>query len=109
MTDRNHNHFPEVTKMVEYIDKQAAIRALVIDYAYSAADILKKIPASNVLPVVYGEWKEYDGDDSGFHYCSVCKGQAFNYDESGETIEVLSNFCPNCGADMRGEKERNNG
>lgn len=47
-----------------------------------------------------GEWKEYDGADRGFHYCSRCDGQAFNYDD-GHCIEILSNFCPNCGADMR--------
>lgn len=56
-----------------------------------------------------GHWKRdntYHGDDtSGFlapnWRCSECGGQAiinswFMYD--------LTNFCPNCGADMRGEE-----
>lgn len=44
------------------------------------------------------EWKEYAGADAGFHYCSKCKKQAFNYGENEEIIEVLSDFCPLCGS-----------
>lgn len=46
------------------------------------------------------EWKEYTGADAGFHYCSKCGQQAFNYEDSGEIIEVLSDFCPSCGKAM---------
>ena len=35
--------------------------------------------------------------------CSECKGQAFNYEENREVIEVLSKWCPNCGALMDGK------
>lgn len=43
------------------------------------------------------EWKEYTGADAGFHYCSRCDQQAFNYEDGGEVVEVLSDFCPSCG------------
>lgn len=43
------------------------------------------------------EWKEYSGADAGFHYCSRCDQQAFNYEDGGEVVEVLSDFCPSCG------------
>lgn len=43
------------------------------------------------------EWKEYTGADAGFHYCSKCGQQAFNYEDGGEVVEVLSDFCPSCG------------
>lgn len=43
------------------------------------------------------EWKEYTGADAGFHYCSKCGQQAFNYDDGGEVLEVLPDFCPSCG------------
>lgn len=46
------------------------------------------------------EWKEYDGEDKGFHYCSACKQQAFNFEEGREIVEVLSDFCPSCGRGM---------
>lgn len=49
------------------------------------------------------EWKEYTGADAGLHYCSKCKQQAFNYDDSGDVVEVLSNFCPSCGRAMTPE------
>ena len=61
-----------------------------------------------------GEWVEvscfdaFGGDESvwmvhgnpaAFHYCSECKEQA-RIDEFGE--EILSNYCPDCGAYMKG-------
>lgn len=52
------------------------------------------------------EWKEYTGADAGFHYCSNCGQQAFNYEEDGEVIEVLSNFCPSCGKAMNDEARK---
>ena len=37
---------------MEYIEKDATVRALVTDYAYAAADMVKKMPAADVVPVV---------------------------------------------------------
>ena len=38
------------------------------------------------------------------HVCSECDEWAITtIDEDGEEIDILSNFCPNCGADMREE------
>lgn len=45
-----------------------------------------------VRPVVRGEWVE---DDYGFIHCSIC-GMEWDEPEHPKT-----NFCPNCGADMR--------
>lgn len=38
------------------------------------------------------------GNPIAFYYCSKCKEQAYA-DENGDSL--LTNFCPNCGADMR--------
>ncbi len=55
--------------------------------------------------VVHGCWTNYENEyDKDFHYCSACRGQAFSYYD-GEIVEVLSNFCPWCGAIMDIEKE----
>ena len=60
-------------------------------------------PAADVAEVRHGMWIEYENEaDKGFHYCSECKHQAFNYDEEDSTVEVLSEYCPNCGAKMDG-------
>ena len=39
------------------------------------------------------------GNPTAYHYCSVCKEQV-HLDEFGE--EMLTNFCPHCGARMKG-------
>lgn len=39
------------------------------------------------------------GNPTAFHYCSECKEQT-RIDEFGE--EILTNYCPNCGARMKG-------
>ena len=44
---------------------------------------------------------EVHGNPTAYHYCSECKEDA-NVNEFGE--ELLTNFCPNCGARMKGEK-----
>lgn len=47
------------------------------------------LPAADVRHVMRGEWMKVDK----IHYCSVC-GKCFPY---------KTDFCPNCGADMRKE------
>jgi predicted RNA-binding Zn-ribbon protein involved in translation (DUF1610 family) len=37
--------------------------------------------------------------------CSVCGKIAYSWNHFGEYIQVKSNFCPNCGADMRCKEE----
>lgn len=54
---------------------------------------IKRAPAADVRPVVRGRWlyeTEIEGHACG--ECSVC-----------HKIRVIDNFCPSCGADMRGE------
>ena len=96
--------------MAEYIEREAAIRALLNDapeqVGYSredAADCIRYMDAANVAPVRHGRWVEYENEaDMGYHYCSECKHQAFNYDEGDCNVEILSDYCPNCGARMDG-------
>lgn len=42
------------------------------------------------------------GNPIAFHYCSVCKEQAYA-DEEGK--DILSDFCPTCGSYNGGENE----
>ena len=109
--------------MKEYIERAAAIKkfekyrrdceeagderaAQIFDDCVSE---LIDIPAADVVEVRHGRWLEYDGADKGFHYCSECKGQAFNYEDGGEAIEVLCDWCPNCGARLDKEDEHEAG
>ena len=45
----------------------------------------------------YGGSAEAWGDSIAFYYCSECKEQAYA-DECGN--DILSKFCPHCGAQM---------
>lgn len=56
---------------------------------------LKDIPPADVRPVRRGEWKSENTDAltlSDVRTCSVC----------GLKKVFITNFCPSCGADMRG-------
>lgn len=77
--------------MMDYICRQAAIDAIFGITAYknrvpvfSAVFNIQKIPAAPVREVKRGKW--LDG------YCSCC-GERTVWDET--------DYCPNCGADMR--------
>ncbi len=58
---------------------------------------LDSFPGTNVRPVVYSEWKT-NSDRPDTLICSVC-GSGYDMWKHDP-----HNFCPHCGADMRGEK-----
>lgn len=65
-------------------------------------DILQEEQLSNSVIVGFAEWLPYEnGTDEGFHYCSNCRHQAFNYQEGSSVVEVESHHCPNCGFKMK--------
>ena len=90
--------------MAEYIEKEAAIRALLNDYpeqvSYSredATDCIFWLDTADVAPVRHGRWLGWgkSGTPTYENYgtCSVC----------GEDAEIYTehrNYCPNCGAKM---------
>ena len=67
--------------------------------------------AADVRPVVRGKWISNDdgetiiklkyGEPQGSCFCSVCHEWLVASDE----YDVKGNFCPNCGADMRGTND----
>ena len=82
--------------MAEYIEREAAIRALLNDYpeqvSYSredAADCIRYMDAADVAPVRHGKWIKRKSWD--FHVCSECSFENSPW-----------NYCPNCGAKMDG-------
>ena len=99
--------------MADYIDRNKAINALeynnkVFHYADSDKEnivletvdklcqVLCEMPAADVQPVKRGRWELTD--NPSFRKCSECGA----WWSSDITDNCFTNYCPKCGADMRG-------
>lgn len=98
--------------MAEYIEREALIQTIQKDQwigaqgkDYALCDIAEQ-PTADVVEVRHGEWKLYWDDNylSWSHKCSEC-GKFPLCKEETMHDEVLSNYCPNCGAKMDGKGE----
>lgn len=112
--------------MGRLIDSQTAYDVLT-DYYHQNTDIqhkalqeaLGRVPTVDAVMVQHGRWIPVDsysafgGDEStwmvhenpvAYYYCSECKNQAYA-DEFGDPL--LTKFCPDCGADMRKDYDKN--
>ena len=79
-----------MTRMDDYI-KREALRDALYDadaITMNGVKIFNQFSSSDVEPVKHGRWKRC-GKNLG--ECSEC----------GEVVAIKSNYCPNCGADMR--------
>ena len=66
------------------------------DYKEALKMLLEKVerlPPANVVERRTGKWSLVKDDDRYIYYCSCCN----DWNSYG-----LSDFCPHCGADMRG-------
>lgn len=68
---------------------------------------INNIPTADVRENVRGEWREENPREKSMMWrCSVC-GRIAYYPTIGERKNYKKhcgyNYCPNCGADMRGE------
>ena len=96
--------------MAEYIEREATIKLLrslgsrdyrrekgTIQEAIKMVSFPKYTPSADVATMVYGRW-ETSSDRPDSLICSVCKCgfDMWKHDPH--------NYCPNCGSDMRKEK-----
>lgn len=98
--------------MSDYISRQAAIEAVdectklkITDdfytvYTEDMKDMITDIPAADVRENVKGEWI-YTPIENGMivAMCPICK----KVSAITQSVKEWYRFCPNCGADMRGE------
>lgn len=59
-------------------------------------DWVNRQPTIEAKPVVHAHWTE----GAPFHQCSNCNGFALSFDNEPYRKEILSNYCPHCGAQM---------
>lgn len=94
--------------MAEYVEKDAAIKALQLVCLYDSGEQenattaamnfafnhckekIAALPAADVAPVRHGRWL---GHEYGFAWCSLCH-------ERQEVDFAPHNYCPHCGAKM---------
>ncbi len=103
--------------MAEYIEREAilekieqmqdGLNALMTRGEWNglqaAVDAVLCVPAADVAPVVYGHWISLTECANAGVYCSVCNKKVYkeDYAWSNKRIKMRSNYCPNCGANMK--------
>ena len=95
------------------ISREKVINLLLQNYTtLNGLDVVMYSPLMNdikYLPsvqptILHGEWEEKECFDGDVYYdCSVCGNSWTTID--GTPMDNEMNFCPHCGADMRGNKE----
>lgn len=96
--------------MSDYIKREDVIKLACSDCEPYSCDknctlmqILKMTPAADVVERKHGKWKPRDLTwGRSYYYCSACE----------ETVDMptamgipMFCYCPNCGADMRGDPD----
>ena len=100
----------EERKIPRYIDADVLKEDVEYFFEYSLALIdsieerIDKIPTADVKPVVRGKWQwlssTYDRTPCEMRYwCDRCHSEIITHGQ-----EPWQKFCPNCGADMRGDR-----
>lgn len=107
--------YKDIEPIIGFIEKGLNNPDKAKAFGYDAIEILTEIeyaPTADVAEVRHGEWIEWWDDNylTFCHKCSECGRYPLTKEETMHD-EVLSKYCPNCGAKMdKGEEEndRNN-
>lgn len=96
--------------MRRYIDADKLQEAFKELHGGKRSLLIDTEPTADVRENVKGEWIDAEwenintGEKRKGRRCSACGCGYFRYDVSVNTVSDIPNFCPNCGADMRGDK-----
>lgn len=87
--------------MNEYINRESIYKTLLMENPFGwnnddLAELFRQAKPADVAPVRHGRWIKKQG---GFWETATCS----NCGENHPTVGIVPNYCPNCGADMRGE------
>jgi hypothetical protein len=94
MTANNGKDYINRYAVLNVINDAIAHNALSYDGCVNEImEFIAKIPAADVRPVVRATWRRYSPFTDTYE-CSNCGEQVIDQ-------QFRTNFCPNCGADMR--------
>ena len=102
MAEGNTKGARTMTRLIDADACMAQMKNMSVEYdaetVQRCIEIVSNSPTIEAEPVKHGKWIGYAGTIG--NECSVC----------GKWLDVLQgtaemNYCPNCGADMRGEEE----
>ena len=102
----------------EYIEREALIKiceeiiqirwnetTAPVSWSHAYADFIEDIenqPSADVAPVRHAKWVLIDECVNEGVYCSNCHKKVYRVEYANQ--KVKSNYCPNCGAKMGGNK-----
>ena len=83
--------------MIDYIKREDVLRLVEPDARPFLAERICNLPSADVVERRVGRWEKRMNIDA-LTWCSECGWMKHQGDDR------RYNYCPNCGADMRGEK-----
>lgn len=94
----------QLKKLAEqYLDSKRMCDLFVCAGIKKVLPVVQSVPAADVREVKKGKWIVLDECSNEGIYCPECHTKIFDFTHKPK--KKLSNFCPNCGADMREEIE----
>ena len=91
----------------QYLEAHAFLKTLRdkgVPYTETLLNLMQYAVIEEVAPVVHAYWKL--NANKNHNVCANCGTFAtMLFDDDGERIEWLSDYCPNCGARMDGVEE----
>ena len=91
--------------MDEYISREAVINITAETGAWETQNRIRELPSADVQPVKHGKWIDAYTWTMFHEFKSSGRGEHFWCSECEQGQKQKSNYCPNCGADMRGDAE----
>ena len=88
------------------IDADALIKFCDENWIPLNVDAVNAQPTADVVERKRGKWMKHN--DRACWYCSECKEDnyyAYSWNNDTGKYEFQDHFCPNCGAEMKGEEE----
>lgn len=94
----------DVIYELKYLLKRGVAPRLIIPLK-TAIKTLETTNTESANLCKYGKWIIHNGyNNQQYYICSICKKQAPNWEVDYKEGAFQTNFCPHCGANMKGEK-----